>query len=264
MKKEFRRPNDESPTPARGSSFVISSGFVIRLPRRSRAKAGASSLLLFLATIANSASAQSVTRAQALAVAESYIQHRWQGSPNNVLHGKDKRGIEVHTPDRDGGRGTPLTECWLVNEENVGVAYKWGGDDTPASFDAGIRAGKAAGDVYTLEKRRLDDAAVSASAVGIDCSGFICRCWKTPKRYSTISLADICTKLRSPAELQPADIMNQRHGHVLMFVKWLDTDKKRALFYEAAPFSKTRATERDIDELTADGFFPMRYRYIRG
>jgi len=58
--------------------------------------------------------------------------------------------------------------------------------------------------------------------------------------------------------------MNQRRGHVLMFVKWLDEEKKRALFYEAAPFSKTRATQRDINELVADGFVPMRYRHIRG
>ena len=213
--------------------------------------------------LAQLAPGQTVTRAEALRIGESYIQHRWQASARNLLHGKDRNGIEVHTPDRDGGRGTPLDECWRVKEENVGVAYKWGGDDTPATFSLGIKSGKVAGDVYTLEKRRLDDAAVSDQAVGIDCSGFICRCWKTPKRYSTSSLADICIKLESTSKLQPADIMNQRRGHVLMFVKWLDDEKKRALFYEAAPFSKTRATERDIAELVADGFVPMRYRQIR-
>lgn len=209
------------------------------------------------------ASAQSITRAEALRIGESYIEHRWQSSTKNLLHGKDRKGIEVHTPDRDSGRGAPLDECWRVNDDNVGVAYKWGGDDTPASFDLGIRSGKAAGDVYTPEKRRLDDAAVSDAAVGIDCSGFICRCWKTTKRYSTGSLADVCQKLPAPAALEPADIMNQPRGHVLMFVKWLDPEKKRALFYEAAPFSKTRASERDVSELTADGFLPMRYRQMR-
>lgn len=207
--------------------------------------------------------AQAVTRAEALRIAESYLQHRWHSSQANVLHGKDRDGIEVHTPDRDGGRCGPRAECWLVNAENIGVAYKWGGDDTPASFDAGIKAGKAAGDVYTSEKRRLDDAAASAQAVGIDCSGFICRCWQTRKRYSTVSLAEVCRRLSSPNDLEPADIMNQPHGHVLMFVKWLDLEKKRALFYEAAPFSKTLASERDVNQMAADGFFPMRYRQIR-
>ena len=220
-------------------------------------------LVALLTLVIRQAGAQTITRTEALRIAESYIQHRWQPSSRNLLHGRDKKGIEVHTPDRNGGRGTPLDECWRINEENIGVAYKWGGDDTPAMFSLGIKRGKAAGDVYTLEKRRLDDRAVSDQAVGIDCSGFICRCWKTSKRYSTSSLADVCVKLDSPSKLQPADIMNQRRGHVLMFVKWLDKPKKRALFYEAAPFSKTRATERDIEDLVTDGFVPMRYRHIR-
>lgn len=254
MTNQFRSSNDEAVACPRRwfRHSVIHSSFLIR----------ASSFLLAIVGFTAGGSAQTLTRAEALRVAESYVQHRWEASAKNVLHGKDKKGVEVHTPDRDGGKGTPLDECWRVNDENIGVAYKWGGDDTPASFSAGIRSGKAAGDVYTLEKRRLDDTAVSDQAVGIDCSGFICRCWKTPKRYSTSSLADVCIKLDSPSALQPADIMNQRRGHVLMFVKWLDHEKKRALFYEAAPFSKTRATEREVNDLVADGFVPMRYRSI--
>ena len=75
-------------------------------------------------------------------------------------------------------------------------------------------------------------------------------------------LAAICQKLASPAELQPADIMNASEGHVVLFVKWLDAGKKRALFYESAPFSKTRATEREVAELLAAGYAPMRCRSI--
>src|SRR4051794_13537193 len=104
----------------------------------------------YFAAVAQFAAAQSITGAEAVRIGETYIQHQWHGSARNVLHGKDGKGIEVHTPDREGGRGTPLDECWRVNEHNVGVAYKWGGDDTPETFNRGIRAGKAAGDVYTL------------------------------------------------------------------------------------------------------------------
>jgi hypothetical protein len=220
-------------------------------------------LLSSLVAFAELGSAQSITRAESLKIAESFIQHRWQASAKNVRHGKDSEGIEVHTPDRDGGHGNPLTECWAPGTENIGVAYKWGGNDGPKSFSAGIRAGKAAGDVYTQEKRRRGDKAVSADAVGIDCSGFINHCWKLVARYSTYSLPSICQKLSSPAVLEPADIMNQPNGHVLLFVKWLDAEKKRAVFYEAAPFSKTLASERDVDEMTAAGYQPLRYRHIR-
>lgn len=207
--------------------------------------------------------AEDVTRTEALRIAETYIGHRWHASDKNLLHGKDARGIEVHTPDASGGRGTPAEACWKVGAENTGVAYKWGGLDTPVSFDEGIRAGKAAGDVYTSAKRKLDGDGVSESAVGIDCSGFICRCWKLSKRYSTYSLGEVCKKLSSPAELKPADVMNKSSGHVLLFVKWLDDEKKRALFYESAPFSKTLASERDVTAMVSAGYIPMRYRQIR-
>jgi len=207
--------------------------------------------------------AESISRAESLKIAESFIQHHWHSSAKNVRHGKDADGIEVHTPDRDSGHGNPLSECWVPDAENMGVAYKWGGNDSPKSFSAGIRSGKAAGDVYTSEKRRRGDKAVSGDAVGIDCSGFINHCWKLTARYSTYSLPSICQKLTSPAALEPADIMNQPNGHVLLFVKWLDPEKKRAVFYEAAPYSKTLASERDVSEMTAAGYQPLRYRQIR-
>ena len=220
-------------------------------------------LIVALAARPELGSAQSLTRAESLKIAESFIHHRWQATVKNVRHGKDADGVEVHTPDRDGGRGNPLSECWLPDTGNIGVAYKWGGNDSPKSFSAGIRAGKAGGDVYTLEKRRRGGKAVSAEAVGVDCSGFICHCWKLTARYSTNSLPSICEKLSSPATLEPADIMNQPNGHVLLFVKWLDSEKKRAVFYEAAPFSKTLASERDINEMTAAGYQSLRYRHLR-
>ena len=46
-------------------------------------------------------------------------------------------------------------------------------------------------------------------------------------------------------------------------LKEIDLEKTRALFYEAAPFSKTRATERVVAELLASGYQPLRNRAIR-
>ena len=219
-------------------------------------------LLLFLAlTVA--VRAEPLTRAAALAIAETYVGHRWDAVAKNVRHGRDSAGVEIHTPDRPGGHGDPPADCWMPDAANTGVPYKWGGFDTPARFDAGLRAGQAAGDVYTAEKRRRGGAAVSADAVGIDCSGFVSRCWGLAEKHSTSMLFGISERLRSTDDLRPADAMNTAEGHVLLFVRWLDGEKRRALFYEAAPFSKTRATERTLAELTAAGYVPLRYRKIR-
>jgi hypothetical protein len=215
-------------------------------------------LLLLLAPVR--VHAQTLTRAEAIAIAETFVQHSWEAKPVHVRHGKDSDGIEIHTPDRDGGHAQPGTEAWVVNQSNTGVPYKWGGFDTPKRFDAGLKAGKGAGDLYTSEKRRLGGAAVSGDVVGIDCSGFVSRCWKLPKKHSTSTLETVSRKLASPAELKPGDAMNTAGGHVLLFVKWLDDGKSRALFFEAAPFSKTRASEWDVADLSAAGYQPLRYR----
>jgi hypothetical protein len=192
------------------------------------------------------------TRAEAVAVAERYATHRWTGSAANSFRGLDRDGVLVETPT-----------CWAPGQENVGVPYKWGGFDSLASFDSGIRAGKAAGDLYTAEKRRKGSAAVSRQSVGIDCSGLISRCWHLRSKRGTATLVEICEQLRSPTQLLPGDIMNAAGGHVLLFARWLDDDKKRALFYEADPFSKVVASELEVASLAAAGFVPLRYREIR-
>lgn len=220
-------------------------------------------LLFSMLVVALPAFGQGVTRAEAVAIGLSYVEHRWEPGPRSARHGKDAAGIEVHTPDRDGGHVSPVEEGWVPGKTNVGMPYKWGGFDTLERFDAGVRGGKTAGDVYTLEKRRLGGAAVSAQAVGIDCSGFVSRCWKLTRKHSTGMLFGICKRLASSKELLPGDVMNTGGGHVLLFVRWLNEEKSRALFYEAAPFSKTRATERVLAELDEAGYAPLRYRYIR-
>ena len=204
-----------------------------------------------------------ITRAEALKIAERFVTHRWTAEPRHVRHGKDSAGIEIHTPDAAGGHANPASDAWTLGKENTGVAYKWGGWDTPELFDSGLRKGRAAGDVYSAEKRRKGGAAVSGACVGVDCSGFVSRCWGLKTRESTSTLGSISKRLASPAELQPADVMNTAGGHVILFVRWLDSGKKRALFYEAAPYSKTRAIEHDLADLTSGGFIPLRYRGIR-
>ena len=206
------------------------------------------------------ASAQAPSRAVALKIAASFAEYRWTATERNILHGAAPDRIDVQTPD---ARDVERDGLWKVNATNIGVPYKWGGFDTLESFERGVRAGKAAGDLYTSEKRRRGGAAVSGYAVGIDCSGFISRCWQLAKKQSTHSLASMCRKLPSADELRAGDIMNTAGGHVILFARWLDDTRSRALFYEAEPFSKVRSSERVIAELVAAGYQPLRHPQMR-
>ena len=57
-------------------------------------------------------------------------------------------------------------------------------------------------------------------------------------------------------------MLNAAGGHVVLFVKWLDDTQTRFLCFEAEPFSRVRASERNAAEMVASGYAPMRYRKI--
>jgi cell wall-associated NlpC family hydrolase len=223
-------------------------------------------LLIVLLTAACSAPrGAGVSRAECLALAEAYRSHRWQPTSANVLHGPDADGVQVDTPDTSYQKPGAVTGWWVPGQGNEGVPYQWGGFATLEQFDQDIAAGKAAGDVYTLEKRRLLDAAVSRHATGIDCSGFISRCWQLPRSYSTRELAGLCSPLPSWDALQPGDILNIWNSHVVLFAGWCDPSHTRLIGYEAGvpPHWLVVRHEIETDKLRRLGFTPLRYRRMR-
>ncbi len=119
----------------------------------------------------------------------------------------------MDTPDTGYRVPGAFAGWWTPGQWNEGMPYQWGGFATPEQFDRGIAEGRAAGDVYTAEKRRLLDAAVSRHATGIDCSGFISRCWRLPRSYSTRELQGICETV-SWEQLQPGDVLLNLAGTI--------------------------------------------------
>jgi len=66
-----------------------------------------------------------------------------------------------------------------------------------------VQAGKKAGDVGDAAKRKLGDSGTSFESCGIDCSGFVSRCWNLSRPYSTAEMHQICVPLTSWDELLP-------------------------------------------------------------
>jgi hypothetical protein len=221
-------------------------------------------LMLALLGVARDASPSRVTRKGAIATAEEYVRLEWNASEANILHGHAKRGIRVDTPDEGYRPANSRPGWWKVDSSNIGMPYKWGGFDTPESFLAGLRRGRAAGDVYTVEKRRLLEAGVSEEAVGIDCSGLISRCWRLPKAYSTRTLQTLCDPI-AIADLRPGDILNTNNSHVLLFAGWVKQDRERLRAYEAGspPTWKVLLNEMGTKWLLDQGYQAWRYRGMR-
>jgi len=143
----------------------------------------------------------SVTRSQALTTGDTYVEHTWTCQSFNLSNGV------VTAPDGDLVR----TPSWLSEGEMQKIPYQWGGFRTLSQFDSGIASGGYAGDIHT--------DGVTHYAYGVDCSGFVSRCWSLPYQYSTSMMPQITGTYTSWDQLQPADAIH-RVGHVRMMVSW--------------------------------------------
>ncbi len=204
--------------------------------------------------------APQVTREESIATAYRYTQVRWMPEARHIRHGADSGGILVHTPDRGIAKYGDRRGWWQPGVAAQSMPYQWGGFDTPESFLEKLAAGKKAGDVGDAAKRKLGDAGVSTESCGIDCSGFVSRCWNLKRSYSTRDLHQICDRLDSWADLRPGDIL-LNDKHVVLFVKWKVPGKELSA-YEAGPFPVWRVSACGLyqEKLLKEGYSPWRYR----
>ncbi len=219
-------------------------------------------LHLFSITLVLSSCFPQVKRSEVLATAYRYTQVRWIPEEKNIRHGPDSQGIIVHTPDRTLAKYGDHRGWWQPGVPAKSMPYQWGGFDTPETFLEKIAAGKKAGDAVDDAKRKLGDSGTSAESCGIDCSGFVSRCWNLPRPYSTRQLPQICDPLTSWDELRAGDIL-LNDKHVVLFVKWTVPGKEIAA-YEAGPFPVWRVSACGliVGKLEEHGYAPWRYRGI--
>lgn len=121
-----------------------------------------------------------------------YANFEWYAIEENVMHGIDKDGRFVDTPDIT-WKGEVL-DCgwWKVGEKNIGVAYGWGNASTLEQFEIGIKEGKYAGNVPEDKSRNG-----SYNTVGVDCSGLLTVCWELPKKIATRDIPNYATVIEN-------------------------------------------------------------------
>ena len=205
-----------------------------------------------------------VTRAQSIAIADACAKHRWKAEGKNVFHGKDADGVTVDTPDAGYQPEGGVAGWWNPGGWNIGLPYKWGGFDTPQEFDSHVNDGKYAGDVFTARKRELNNSAVSRHTTGVDCSGFISRCWRLSAPVSTYEIQQCCDPLRSFDELRPGDVVNKENEHISLFVGWDDPAHSVMRVYDVGCPPHWKVVKHGVYTawLREHGYRPWRYRKI--
>jgi cell wall-associated NlpC family hydrolase len=139
------------------------------------------------------------SRAKALRIAENYVYHKYNCTSSNLAPDN------VTAPDGDIVR----TPARLIVGANARVPYKWGGFNTLDQFNDGLSNGLYAGDINT--------AGVSSSAVGVDCSGYVSRCWQLSYHASTSYMPNITGLYNNWSELKPGDAVH-KVGHVRLYI----------------------------------------------
>ena len=194
-----------------------------------------------------------ITRAEVLELARAYATHQWRATTANIFHGVDDNGVRVDTPDAQWwGR----TGWHADGRVMIGVPYCWGGKSTLEEFDSGLRQGRPAGHTFHGPRPRS-----SRLPVGVDCSGLVSRCWRLKKRRSTATIPEVCDVLTSFDNLLPGDVANRPHGHVVIFIEWLDPQQEKMRVIEATD-SSVRQSEHTVTRLKQRGFAPLRFRGI--
>lgn len=206
-----------------------------------------------------SACAPHRTPEESIRVAFSYANLEWEPTADHVRHGPDSHGITVHTPDVSLNKHGDRRGYWIPGKTATGMAYKWGGFDTPMTFLQGLTEGKKAGDVANAYKVRNDDHAVSSESVGIDCSGFVSRCWGLKTHHSTARLPSVSEPIAWD-NLRRADIIMKK-GHVVLYV---DQQGPNIIGFEAGPIPTWRARPCaiPIKYLKFHGYTAYRYKYM--
>lgn len=155
-----------------------------------------------------------VSREQIVKNAADYLSVNWVMAPENF----SRAGIDnecVPTEAKFWRRPVRFTSA-TVGQTIGPMPYRWGGDDTPATFKLRLEWGALAGSICTCRNPALDYC-LSPESIGVDCSGLVSRAWGIEKR-GTSGLLDVSIELDSLDDVKPGDAFDWPGRHIRLFI----------------------------------------------
>lgn len=185
-----------------------------------------------------------ITRDQVMLTAESYEQHNWNAQSGNITGGliQDPMGLWIRTPS------------WVTVGAHTKIPYKWGGFSTIIGFDNGLSNSLYAGDNYTSKPYG------SSYCIGVDCSGFVSRCWGLSSHHGSSLLPTVSTLLSSYEDLQRGDIL-LKSGHVRLCAEDNPTGLVNTIEASGVDWRVSYRTYT-FSSLTSSGYDPRYYNNI--
>lgn len=96
------------------------------------------------------------------------------------------------------------------------------------------------GEKQVETKKQSKEFLANKYLAGIDCSGYVTRCWSLQAKKGTSTIPPMCLNIRKK-DLKEGDALNKAGDHVILFEKWASETKTNALVYESHGGSYKRA-----------------------
>lgn len=153
---------------------------------------------LIVFSVSGFSSAQ-ITSSEVISNAEAYLNYTWTATTENIWNEENCGGKSVNTPE------------WVTTGDHVALPYCWGGNSSLSQFTAYLLEGKSAGDDNTS----AGYGAEPGCSVGVDCSGFVSRCYGLSTHYATsmLNVNALFGHYSAYADLEEADFINNPGSH---------------------------------------------------
>ena len=136
------------------------------------------------------------------------------------------------------------------------MPYCWGGFSTPSQYKAGMTNGGRVGNINTSTAGHV------SNTYGLDCSGYVSRCWGLTSKRSTSTLPNVATKIIY-ASLQRGDMIDKAGSHVVLYEK--ADGNGGYILYEATKlnsYDRVAYTIRSIASLQNGSYVAYRYNNV--
>jgi len=203
-----------------------------------------------------------ISRDKIIEVAEAYANYEWYPTSDNILHGDCPLcGERVDTVDRDYYSSWPDYWGWKAGQLNIGVPYKIGGFSSisglnltnPEDFyEQYTGTGNYTGAIHYAGDIYFNKPEPCSRACGIDCAGFVSRCWNLPEDHYTADLNDVSSPVKYD-ELKPGDLINHPNHHSILFKEFVDEDTIIAIDAGGVAWQVAEFT-CDVRYISEDGF----------
>lgn len=138
------------------------------------------------------------------------------------------------------------------------MPYCWGGFSSTSQFKTAMNSSGRVGNINTSTSGRV------SNTYGLDCSGYVSRCWGLTKKYATSTISNVSTQI-SYSNLKQGDAINKSGSHVVLYD--YSDGSGNYILYECTKlnqYDRVSHTIRTISSLQSDSYVAIRYNGITG